>query len=251
MKPVAKKTAPKAPSKEKGAYPMRINQYLALKGHCTRRGADELIERNKVWINNKLAVLGQKVLETDKVEIKNAKPKTYLYYAYNKAKGVVSHSAQDGNEDIEDRIGHELGLSSVFPVGRLDKDSYGLIILSNDGRITDRLLNPDREHDKEYIVKTREKLRGSFKEHMEVGVNIEGYVTKPCTVNILGDNTFSIILSEGKKHQIRRMVVALHNETSDLQRVRILNIELGSLKPGKHRAIEGAELETFLKKLGL
>jgi 23S rRNA pseudouridine2604 synthase len=230
---------------------MRINQYLALKGHSTRRGGDELVEKGKVFINGKRAVHGDKVIETDLVEVKNVKPKSYVYYAYNKPKGVVSHSPQDGDEDIEDRIARELGLTGVFPIGRLDKDSHGLIILSNDGRITDRLLNPDRDHDKEYIVRTREKLRESFKKHMEAGVNIEGYVTKPCTVNILGENMFSVILNEGKKHQIRRMVVALHNETVELQRIRILNIELGSMKPGKHRAIEGTELETFLKKLGL
>ncbi|MBA3789155.1 rRNA pseudouridine synthase [Patescibacteria group bacterium] len=239
------------PVKSKPTYPMRINQYLAMHNHSTRRGGDELVTKHKVWINGRIAVLGDKVAATDKVEVRNHTAKTYVYYAYNKARGTVSHSAEKGAHDIGDRIELELGLTGVFPIGRLDKDSHGLIILTNDGRITDRLLNPDREHDKEYVVKTREKVRASFKKNMEAGVDIEGYLTKPCTIKIIDDHTFSIILSEGKKHQIRRMVVALHNEVVDLKRTRVLTIELDEIKPGKHREIKGAELETFLKKLGL
>lgn len=240
----------KEAAKAKDSYPMRINKYLAQHNHSTRRGADELITRKKVFINGRPAVLGDKVNESDVVEVRNATPKKYVYYAYNKPKGVVTHSAEEGQEDIADQIGHELG-SDVFPVGRLDRDSYGLIILTNDGRVTDRLLNPDRTHDKEYRVVTREKLRDSFAKHMEAGVDIDGYLTKPAKVKITGDFTFSITLTEGKKHQIRRMVVALHNETVDLKRVRVMNIELGGLKSGHHRAIEGEELTEFLKGLGL
>jgi 23S rRNA pseudouridine2604 synthase len=196
-------------------------------------------------------VLGDKVNEADVVEVRAPESKKYVYLAYNKPKGVVSHSPQEGEDDIETRIRRDSGVRGVFPVGRLDKDSYGLIILTNDGRITDRLLNPEREHDKEYIVRVREKLRESFKKHMEAGVLIDGYRTKPSKVKMLNEYSFSVALTEGKKHQIRRMVDALHNVTVDLKRVRILNIELGKLKPGEYRAIEGKELETFLKKLGL
>lgn len=229
---------------------MRINQYLAYKGHATRRGGDELVIQKKVFINGRLAVLGDKVQESDVVEVRGAKPKAYTYFAYHKPKGVVTHSAEDDQEDITDRVGHELG-KDIFPVGRLDRDSHGLIILTNDGRITDRLLNPDKEHDKEYVVHTREKLRESFKKYMEAGVNIEGYVTKPAKVKVTGDFSFTIALTEGKKHQIRRMVVALHNETVDLKRVRVMNIELGNLKSGQYRPIEGEELVKFLRGLGL
>ena len=232
---------------EKPLYPMRVNQYLAIKNFSTRRGGDELVAKKKVFINGRLAVLGDKVNENDTVEVRNHVQKDFVYYAYNKPRGVVTHSANPeyNEEDIEARIGKDLGLMDVFPIGRLDKDSYGLILLTNDGRVTDRLLNPSRDHDKEYVVKTRDKIRESFKKYMEGGVDIEGYITKPCAVKILGENTFSISLTEGKKHQIRRMVVALFNETVELRRVRILNIELGDLKPGKHRAIEGEELKTF------
>jgi 23S rRNA pseudouridine2604 synthase len=248
-----KVTEPKEAVVEKPLYPMRVNQYLAIKNFSTRRGGDELVAKKKVFINGRLAVLGDKVDENDTVEVRNHVQKDFVYYAYNKPRGIVTHSANSEykEEDIEARIGKDLGLMDVFPIGRLDKDSYGLIILTNDGRVTDRLLNPNREHDKEYIVKTRDKIRESFKQYMEGGVNIEGYMTKPCTVKIIGDHAFSITITEGKKHQIRRMVVALFNETTELQRVRILNVELGDLKPGKHRAIEGEELKTFLKKLNL
>ncbi len=242
MKSFAKKTP--------GGYPMRINQYLAKQGHSTRRGGDELVAQKKVYINGRLAVLGDKVNENDVVEVRGARPKNYVYFAYNKPKGVTTHASEEDQEDIADKVGHELG-KDVFPVGRLDRDSHGLIILTNDGRITDRLLNPDKTHDKEYVVHVREKLRSSFKDHMEAGVDIEGYVTKPAKVKVTGDFSFTITLTEGKKHQIRRMVVALFNETVDLKRVRVLNVELGNLKSGQHRPIESEELQTFLKNLGL
>ena len=133
----------------------------------------------------------------------------------------------------------------------LDKDSHGLIILTNDGRITDRLLSPTKEHEKEYIVQTKMKLRDSFKANMERGVSIEGYETKPAKIQLMGQNKFSITITEGKKHQIRRMVVALFNEVTDLERVRVLNIKLADLPTGKARPIIGTELEIFLKSLGL
>lgn len=234
-------------------YPMRINKYLAQKGYATRRGADELIEKKRVYINGQVAVLGDKVEEDDKVEVKgggksNAK---LVYFAYHKPVGVITHSPQDEEEDIRERVAEIPELAGTFPVGRLDKGSSGLIILTNDGRITDRLLNPEYEHEKEYIVKTKERLRDSFKANMEGGLDIEGDHTKPAKVRILGNSTFSIVLTEGKKHQIRRMVVALFNEVVTLQRVRVMNVMLGTLKPGAFRAIEGDELTVFLKSLGL
>ena len=148
-------------------------------------------------------------------------------------------------------IGNNSLNKEIFPLGRLDKDSHGLMLLTNDGRVTDRLLNPEYAHDKEYIVSVKEKLRSNFKEKTEAGVDIEGYLTKKCKIEILNDFKFKITLTEGKKHQIRRMCVALHNEVQDLKRTRIMNIELGKLPAGSHRAIGGEELKTFLKRLGL
>lgn len=232
---------------------MRINRYLALKNYATRRGVDELIEQHKVFINGRLAVLGDKVQENDEVEVKSAggAKKIRRYFAYHKPKGVITHSPQEGETDIKAETAKYKELDGTFPIGRLDKDSYGLIILTNDGRITDRLLNPKYTHEKEYVVKTTENLRAGFAKRMEAGIDIEGYQTKPCTVKILGDRSFAITLTEGKKHQIRRMVSAMHTEVADLKRIRIMNVTLASLTPGAYRAIEGGELETFLKSLGM
>lgn len=220
-------------------FPMRINQYLAWQKHSTRRGGDELVQKKQVLINGRFAELGDKVNEKDVVEVlKSKKPKGYLYFAYNKPAGETTDTPVFLNKEI-------------FPLGRLDKDSHGLMLLTNDGRVTDRLLNPEYAHEKEYVVSVKNKIRANFKEKMEAGVDIEGYLTKKCKIEILNDFKFRITLTEGKKHQIRRMCVALHNEVQDLKRTRIMNIELGKLPAGSHRAIGGEELKTFLKNLGL
>jgi 23S rRNA pseudouridine2604 synthase len=213
----------------------RINKYLADKKISTRRGADELIKNKKVFINGKLAVLGSKVGEKDIVEVKGAEQKEYKYFAYNKPIGIETDSPKEG----------------LFPLGRLDKASHGLLIVTNDGRITDALLNPKYVHEKEYLVKTSNKLRSNFKQKMEAGVNIEGYMTKKCKVQILNDFAFRITLTEGKKHQIRRMCSNLFQEVADLKRERIMNIKLGKLAPNALREIKGEELATFLKSLGI
>jgi len=212
---------------------MRINKYLADKKISTRRGADELIKQKKVFINGKVAILGDQVKETDKVEVRGADKKEYLYFAYNKPIGIETDSPRE----------------DLFPLGRLDKASHGLMILTNDGRITDQLLNPKYYHEKEYVVRTSNKLRSSFKKNMEAGVNIEGYKTKKCKVQILSDFSFKVILTEGKKHQIRRMCSALFQEVADLKRERIMNIKLGNLKQGGLREIKGGELSIFLNQV--
>lgn len=231
---------------------MRINKYLADHGYATRRGADELIERGIVYINGTKAVLGQYVKEGDTVTVKLKKRKQpYRYVAYFKPRGVITHSPQKGENDIRAELKGITELEGLFPVGRLDKDSSGLILLTDDGRVTARLLSPDNNHEKEYRVRTRTRLRDSFKKHMEAGVNIEGYITKPAKVTVTGDHSFTITVTEGKKHQIRRMVVAMHNEVKDLVRTRILNIRTSGLQPGDWRFIEGPELERFLGALNL
>jgi len=217
------------------SFPIRINKYLALKKISTRRDADKLVANKKVFINGKLAMLGSKVNKNDVVEVKNYKPKECVYFVYHKLIGIETNSPR----------------SDLFPLGRLDKNSHGLLILTNDGRITDSLLNPKYFHEKEYVIRTSNKLRSSFKKKMEAGVNIEGYLTKKCKVKIIDDFTFRIILTEGKKHQIRRMCSALFQEIADLKRERIMNTKLGNLKPGGVRQIKGEELRIFLQSLGL
>ncbi len=234
---------------EELTYPMRINKYLALNKYSTRKGGDELVKNRKVFINGRVAVLGDKVGKDDKVDVKSgAQKKDYVYFAYNKPKGVITHSPQTGEKDIRQSV----PLKNVFPVGRLDKASHGLIILTDDGRVTDRLLNPKYTHDKEYVVSTTNKISPSFKNKLESGVNIGGgYKTKKCKVAGLSSHVFKIILTEGKKHQIRRMCSALKNDVTDLKRIRIMNIHLGNLSIGAYRKIEGKELSDFLKNIGL
>jgi len=236
---------------EKPLFPMRINRYLAWKKHSTRKGGDELISKKKVFINGRLAVLGDKITEKDVVEVRfTGKEKKLVYFVYNKPKGVTTHSAQGGEKDIKQDVSHSVALRDAFPVGRLDRNSSGLLVLTNDGRITDSLLNPEFEHEKEYVVTVGEKLRSSFKKNMEGGVKIEGYITKPCKVKVLNENTFLVTLTEGKKHQIRRMCSALFQEVRELKRIRIMNVKLGDLPEGSFRPLQGEELKTFLEGLG-
>lgn len=225
---------------------MRINKYLAHKGIATRKDADSLVESGAVSINGRRAVLGDKVQEKDKVLVKGTKRK-YRYFAFHKPVGVVTHTAQFGEKDAR----QSSAIKGVFPVGRLDKRSHGLLLLTDDARVTDRLLNPNYVHEKEYRVRVEKELPPNFIKRMESGVNIEGYVTKKCRVQVKGEKRFFITLTEGKKHQIRRMCAALCVNITELERVRVMNIQLGELKPGQSREIIGAELQRFLKDLGL
>lgn len=227
-------------------FPVRINRYLALKGYATRRKADELIARGEVYLNGVRASVGDIVNENDLVEVRGRGPrKKLLYYAYHKPVDIVTHGAQNDEKDIQSMIGR----NDVFPLGRLDKKSRGLILLTNDGRITGPLLNPDQHHEKEYRVKVDKRITNQFIKHMSRGVNIEGYITKPATVKKESEQLFTIILTEGKTHQIRRMCAALGYVVRDLERIRILNITLGTLKENQLRALKGAELHTFLATL--
>ena len=232
-------------------FPMRINKYLAFKGHSTRREADTLVEKGLVFVNGQRATVGEKVLEKDEVEVRGRGARQYVYLAFNKPKDIITLATEPGEKDIISLLPSDMKRLRLFPLGRLDKASTGLILLTNDGRLTDRLLNPKYEHNKIYDVTTKLPLRPSFGEHMEKGVQIEGYITKPTHVEVTGENRFKITLTEGKKHQIRRMVVAMHNEVRELRRTSIMNISLGKLKPGEYRRLNDKELGTFLSSLGL
>lgn len=228
-------------------FPIRINKYLAQEKVASRREADELIRSGKVKINGKLAKLGDMVNETDKVTFINNKK--FVYYALNKPRGLVTHSPQKGEEGILETIKFP---EKVFPLGRLDKDSRGLIILTNDGRMTDKLLNPDYEHEKKYLVEVHKPLNREFVIRMGDGVKLDdGYRTKKCLVKKEAPQFFSIVLTEGKKRQIRRMCSSLSYHVEDLNRVRIMNIQLGDLPEGQYRPIQKEELKKFLEGLGL
>lgn len=237
--------------KKEITFPIRINKYLAYNNFCTRRAADKIIKSGRVKINNRLAVLGDKVEKDDNVVIdKNiCRNKKLVYLAYNKPRGIVTHSPQDKEKSIEDVFKFS---QKIFPVGRLDKDSHGLIILTNDGRITEHLLNPDYRHEKEYIVMVDRTLSPGFIKNMSEGVILnDGYRTKSAIVKKIDDLTFSIILTEGKKRQIRRMCERLERKVQDLKRIRIMNINLEKIKSGEARKINGQELKDLLENIGI
>jgi len=232
-------------------YPIRINRYLALNNYASRREADGLIARKIVKINGKIAEIGDKVNEGDQVEVDmetKQKLKIYRYFAYNKPRGIVTHTPEKEQQGIKEVTDIP---QDVFPVGRLDRESHGLIILSNDGRITDKLLNPEFDHEKEYIVRVNKSITNIFLKVMERGVQLEDFKTKPSKIKKLADKEFKIILTEGKKHQIRRMCTNFGFEVADLKRVRVMNIKLGTMGKGKKREIIGEELNNFLKSIGI
>lgn len=230
-------------------YPMRINKYLAHKGLATRKGVDELIASKKILINGRIAVLGDKVLETDKVTVRGIhSKKNYIYLAYNKPKGIVSSNPQRDEKGIMDTLDTK---TKVFPVGRIDKESHGLMILTNDGRVTDRLLNPAYEHEKEYIVQVDRKFSPGFIRNMQDGVDIGDGITKKAKVKKVKDDVFNVILTEGRNRQIRRMTEKLGYTVRDLQRIRVQNIKLNKIPKGGYVEITGADKEEFLKSIGL
>ncbi len=229
-------------------YPIRINRYLALNKYSTRKGADELIKKGFVFINGKKAVLGDKVEKNDKVKVSNKAPKkNYVYYAYNKPTKISTNKDSIG----KDILSVTKFPTKVFPIGRLDKDSHGLLIMTNDGRVTDRLLSPKYIHEKEYIVKLDHGFSDAFLELLQAGVKFDKQISRKCKASRIDKRTFSIILTEGKKRQIRRMCEALHHEVVDLQRVRIMNINLNDITLGRYKEIKKTELNEFLKLLKL
>lgn len=207
--------------------PIRINKYLAEQGITSRREADKLIAAGKVLINGKIAQLGDKVNADDRVEIdpksRNLIAESYRYFAYHKPRG----------EETKERYREHL-----FPIGRLDKDSEGLLIVTNDGRLTKKLIGEGAETEKEYVVTVDKKIDGLDLKRMNEGMKIEDEETKPAKAEKINDNLFKIILTEGKKHQIRRMCAALGYQVEGLKRVRIGKIHLGKQAPGTFRQIK-------------
>lgn len=235
---------------EKINFPIRINRYLELRAVSTRKGADELIKSGLVKINGRRAVLGQKISADDKVEVLTNKKRLsskLIYLAYYKPRGLATHPSFKGEPAIDLKSKYP----GVFPVGRLDKDSEGLMILTNDGRVTDRLLNPRFEHEKEYIVDVRERVLPVMKKNLEAGVIESGEKLKAKQVKIIDAHTLNIILTNGKKHQIRRMLSEIHLTVERLIRVRVMDIKLSRMKIGQAVILKDKELDNFLRDLGL
>lgn len=240
------------PKKESdNSFPMRLNKYLAMQGAASRREADVLIADGKVLVNGTTAMIGQKVDRSDSVTLQGA-TKNKKYMAYYKGRGIITHSPEAGETDIATRLKTDYGITDVYPVGRLDKDSEGLMLLTNDGRITGPLLDPEASHEKEYEVTVDKPVNGYFLKQLEHGVRIERYTTKPATATKLPHKLkFLLVLTEGKKHQVRRMCAALGYQVQSLKRVRIANITLGELKPNQYRIIKDGELLALFAELGL
>lgn len=235
------------PKKDPNSFPMRINKYLAWKGHATRRDADQMIARKSVTINGRYAVLGDKVIATDVVEVrKNKKAEEYVYYACFKPKGTTTQ----GNRTGVKGFAQTLPLKGVFPVGSLDENTAGLLIFTNDRRIIDRLESPLHAHPKQYFVEAREPFRANFQGKLNSGVSIEGGPIIPCQVEMKSANTCHITITD-TKNRIRQILSMFGADVANLTRTAILNIRLGNLAPNSYRKIEGQELEVFLKKLGL
>jgi len=225
---------------------VRINKYLSETGVCSRRQADQWVEAGRVAVNGVTAVLGTKVTAGDAVSLDgralNVKP-ARVYLALNKPAGVECTTDRDVPDNIVDFVGHR---ERVFPIGRLDKDSEGLILLTNDGDIVNRVLRAEHEHEKEYIVSVDRPLTSEFLSDMARGVPILDTVTNPCRVAQVGRNTFRIVLTQGLNRQIRRMCEHFDYTVRRLQRVRIMHIELGTLPLGRWRNLTAAEVQPLL-----
>ena len=228
---------------------VRINKYLSAAGVCSRREADRLIEAGKITVNGQTAVTGMTVSDEDDIFV-NGKPVQKedkpVLLAYNKPRGVVCTSAKDEPDNIIDRIHYPV---RIYPVGRLDKDSEGLILLTNQGDLMDKLLRSRNLHEKEYIVTVNRPVSAEFVKKMSEGVPILDTVTRPCRVKKLSSCEFSIILTQGLNRQIRRMCEALDYRVRKLVRVRVANITLGELPSGQYREIRGAELGSLLAEV--
>lgn len=223
---------------------IRINKYLSEVGYCSRRAADKLIEENRVTINGKVPEVGTKVLPDDEVRVDGkevgTKKNEFVYLVFNKPVGIVCTTDRRVEKDnIIDYIGYH---KRIFPIGRLDKPSEGLILLTNDGDIVNKILRARNNHEKEYIVKVDRPITKDFIQKMGNGVPILDTVTKKCVVEQLGRFEFRIILTQGLNRQIRRMCEYLGYEVQKLKRVRIMNIHL-DVPVGKYRELTPIEFQ--------
>lgn len=231
---------------------MRINKHIAETGHCSRREADRLIEGKRVTVNGKPAGIGTEVLDGDEVRIDGqplrrrvAKPggKRHVYIALYKPVGITCTTESDVGGNIVDFVGHD---QRIFPVGRLDKDSEGLILLTSNGDIVNEILRKENNHEKEYLVGVNQEVTDEFLRGMARGVRLRHETTLPCRTARIAKYGFRIVLKQGLNRQIRLMSAAFGYRVTALRRVRIGNIKLGTLKLGKWRNLTQAELEGLL-----
>ena len=229
---------------------MRINKFISETGICSRREADKWIEAKRVTINGKIAELGSTAEPDDDVRIDGKRigeKKRPVYIALNKPVGITCTTELHVKGNIVDFVNHK---ERIFPIGRLDKDSEGLILLTNDGDIVNKILRAENNHEKEYIVTVNKPITPSFVDGMSQGVWILGTKTKPCKVTQIGERVFKIILTQGLNRQIRRMCQAFGYTVVKLKRVRIMNIKLDSLKIGQWRDLTEKEFTDLMRLTG-
>ncbi|HEV2540890.1 MAG TPA: pseudouridine synthase [Frateuria sp.] len=233
---------------------MRVNKYISEAGLCSRREADELLAAGRVTINGEVVGTGAKALEGDEVRVDGeivkarilaATPaaKRATYIALNKPVGVTCTTDQGVAGNIVDFVDHA---QRIFPIGRLDKDSEGLILLTSNGDIVNEILRAENRHEKEYLVAVNKPVTDEFLAGMARGVRIHGQMTLPCKVRRIARFGFAIVLTQGLNRQIRLMAAAFGYRVTQLRRVRIVNVRLGHLKPGQWRNLTDAELKGLL-----
>jgi 23S rRNA pseudouridine2604 synthase len=230
----------------------RLNKYISEAGVASRRAADRLIEEGKVTINGKPAVVGDRVYEDDIVAVNGKrieKEEEDIILVFNKPKGITCTSNPEDKDNVIDYIGYP---KRIYSIGRLDKDSQGLLLMTNNGELANQIMRSRGEHEKEYIVTVDKPVTKAFIKGMSNGVPIlEDRITKKCFVEMTGENEFRIILKQGLNRQIRRMCEYFGYDVVKLVRIRVMNVELGKLKEGRYRDISKQEREELYRQLGL
>lgn len=229
-----------------------LNKFISDTGYCSRREADRLIEAGRVMLNNQPAVTGNRYKPGDEVVVdgsilKPASKEKKLIMAFNKPVGITTTTDTNIRGNIISFINYP---KRIFPIGRLDKDSEGLIFLTNDGDVVNKILRAGNQHEKEYLVRVDKAIDGSFLRQMSEGVRIDGKKTLPCKIRQTGRHSFSIILIQGLNRQIRKMCEALGYKVSSLQRIRIMHIRLDKLAVGKWRYLSEPEMEALYGAVG-
>lgn len=234
---------------ENQATGKRLNKYIADSGYCSRREADRLISEGRVQLDGRMGALGDRVLPDMNVSV-DGKPLSgegeKVYLLLNKPRGIVCTADPREPMNVVDYLGYP---RRVFPVGRLDKDSEGLLLLTSDGGIVNRILRAAGGHEKEYEVQIDRPVTPEFVQRMSQGVPILDTVTLPCRVRRTGERNFNIILVQGLNRQIRRMCEALGANVTHLRRIRIMNLRLGRLQPGQWRELTNEELAGLMERL--
>ena len=226
---------------------IRLNKFLSDAGYCSRREADRLVEQGVVKVNGKTAVMGQKVTINDSIMVKGkniSREEEQILIALNKPVGIECTTDLNNPDNIVDFINFD---KRVYPIGRLDKNSQGLILLTNDGSIVNNILKGSNYHEKEYVVTVDKPVTDDFIKKMSTGVRILDQVTRPCKVTKVNKHVFNIVLTQGLNRQIRRMCGELGYNVQKLKRIRIMNIELGNLPVGQYRKVTDSELKELMR----